>query len=101
MRENNTAVTKTPMTEYIVDGDKIYPKQTQPSPDNTSTITDPKDGSKKRVNQSPTRTDNGLRLSNDSLRCDLIVCIKHCKLRTMAAARALQNESRPPSQTPP
>ncbi len=53
MRENNTAVTKTPMTEYIVDGDKIYPKQTHPPPDNTPTITDPKDAPKKPGKSKP------------------------------------------------
>lgn len=41
MRENNTAVTKTPMTEYIVDGDKIYPKPAPPSLANTPAATKP------------------------------------------------------------
>ncbi len=36
MSENNTAVTKTPMVEYVVDGDKIYLKQAPPSREKTS-----------------------------------------------------------------
>ena len=30
MKENNRAYSKTPMTEYIVDGDKIYLKEAPP-----------------------------------------------------------------------
>lgn len=36
MSENNTAVTKTPMVEYVVDGDKLYPKQAPPTREHTS-----------------------------------------------------------------
>ena len=41
MRENNTAVTKTPMVEYVVDGDKLYPKQVSPPREHTSAAAKP------------------------------------------------------------
>ena len=42
MRENNTAVTMTPMTEYVVDGDRIYPRQAPPPRDKPPTVAEPK-----------------------------------------------------------
>jgi len=58
MRENNTAVSKTPMTEYVVDGDKIYPKQTPPPPEHTSATAKPSDRPKDPGKSKPPRTDN-------------------------------------------
>ena len=59
MRENNTAVSNTPMTEYIVDGDKIYPKRAQPPREHSSASAKPADRPKDQGKSKSPRKDNG------------------------------------------
>ncbi|MDE2634828.1 MAG: hypothetical protein OXI30_00565 [Chloroflexota bacterium] len=58
MRENNSAVSKTPMTEYIVDGDKIYPKQAQPPREHSSSSAKPADRPNDLGKSKPPRKDH-------------------------------------------
>lgn len=59
MRENNTAVSNTPMTEYIVDGDKIYAKQAQPPREHSSASVKPADRPKDPRKSKRPRKDKG------------------------------------------
>lgn len=58
MRENNTAVSNTPITEFIVDGDKIYPKQAQPPREHSSASAKPADRPNNPGKSKPPRKDN-------------------------------------------
>lgn len=46
MKENNRAYSRTPMTEYVVDGDRIYPKEAPPPRGESSAAAKPADRAK-------------------------------------------------------
>lgn len=58
MRENNTAISNTPITEYVVDGDKIYSKQAPPR-DGSSLAAKAADRPKDLGKSKPPRKENG------------------------------------------
>ena len=59
MKENNTAISNTPITEYIVDGDNIYPKEAPPALDSAPTAAKPADQPKDLDKSKPPRKDRG------------------------------------------
>ncbi len=59
MRENNTAISNTPITEYVVDGDRIYPKHAPPVLDSLAAAATPQDPPKDAAKPKPTREEDG------------------------------------------